>query len=357
MGGFSVRVRGDGDSTRSLLQSRSRPRADTGISDRNSLYLRYMLRVSQIWSITLQMNDLRQFADRLAAACPGLSAVVRRGDVRLQFSGGELRLGSEQDGQFSARERDRFRAEGTSFVDISTGEVFANEKGLYLFVRLGRKSSDSLSAYQCALLASIQIGGQADAFAEWATGSQVELIDRIKFLYGVEVSPMVMSRFLAAIRKRGVLPPTTTPTWDRDQALAVVRTDFRLSAVGRVQTYAGEAPEVQDKLTQQFGERFVPGVAEVLSSAVGAWIEPRDFLADPSALPEIRKLLGPQVGSSYRGPVVQIRPTNRAPLRLLTKGTNCLLPLLGAADALKSDSPVTRQAGKEAWAEGEVSWK
>lgn len=303
------------------------------------------------------MRNLNELAEELERTCPALAARVIRNGLELRSDGARLRLGSKQVGEFLPGERARFKEMGESFADLTSGEVFVNEEGLYLYVKLARAQTGKLSPYQCALLAAIQVGSHSKSFPGWSLGPQVELIDRIKFLFGIDVTPMAISRFLTSLRARGILTTSARPTWNSKKAFATIKNDFRLSAVGRTQTYAGTAAEVQDRLSKKLGERCATGVAEVLSREVGAWIEPRDFLVDPSALGIVREMFGAEVPKSYRGAVVQIRPTNRAPLRLLTLGTGSLLPILGAAEALRSRSPIARQAGKEVWSEGASLWK
>jgi hypothetical protein len=214
-----------------------------------------------------------------------------------------------------------------------------------------------LSPYQCALLSAILERDGREWFERGLTGPQVNLIRLMKLELGVEVSPMAMSRFLGALRTKGITRAGDKTKLVPQKALASLREDFRLSAVGRAETYAGDYRVIEARLEEQLGKRFARGVADVLLKETGSWIEPRDYLVDRSALPIVQETLGSSVPRAYKGEVVVIRAALRVPLGLLTLGQPSLQPLLGLAEAARSNSPVARQTSLEAWKKRVQAWK
>jgi hypothetical protein len=304
------------------------------------------------------MADLAQFASRLSQRCPTLDVAGSAKELTVRRGGKTVRLrAGEEVSTFDARERSRRRREGLSYLDLGTGSLYVDEPGLFLYVRLPRSAASRLSAYQCALLSAILDGGRREWFELGIAGSQVDLIRLVKLELGIEVSPMAMSRFLEALRTKGIVRGDGRARLVRQRAFRSLREDVRLSAVGRAETYAGDYRVVEERLDEQLGSRFARGVADVLLRETGAWIEPRDYLVDGSALPGIRSSLGSPVPGGYKGEVVIVRPALRVPLGLLTLGRRSLQPLLGLAEAARSDSPVARQAGLEAWKKREQAWK
>lgn len=302
------------------------------------------------------MGDLTQFASRLARQCPTLAVAgsekeltVRRGPTTVR-----LRAGDEVS-RFDARERLRRRSEGLPYLDLATGSLYIDEPNLFLYVKLPRSAAPRLSPYQCALLSAVLDSGGRGWFEPGIKGPQVNLIRLMKLELGVEVSPMAMSRFLEALRSKGIVRDSARLV--KQKAFSSLRDGFRLSAVGRAETYAGDYRVVEGILEERVGKRFARGVADVLLSETGAWIEPRDYLVDSSALPNIREALGSPVPRGYKGEVVLVRPAMRVPLGLLTLGRPSLQPLLGLAEAARSDSPVARQAGLDAWQKRVQEWK
>ena len=206
-------------------------------------------------------------------------------------------------------------------------------------------------------MAAILDRGERGWFAGGSSGSQVELIQRVKLELGIEVAPMAMSRFLSALQGRGILRLEGDRGWRRDLAYDSVKEDFRLSAIGRASTYAGDHQQVEDALVESLGGRFARGVADVLSQETGAWIEPRDYLVDRSAIGLVQERLGGPVPRGYEGSVVVIRPALRVPLVLLTLGGPAIQTALGIAEALKMESPVAGQAAREAWERRSHGWR
>ena len=303
------------------------------------------------------MGELTNFAGRLGQECPTLDVQVSRNELAIDSGGARVRLRGDQISKLDARERRRRRREGTSYLDLGTGSLYVDEPGLFLYLRLPPSARSRLTPYQCALLAAILDDGGSEWFVSGIAGPQVDLIRRVKLELGVEVPPMAMSRFLDALRRKGVLRSHRKASWKRAKAFDSLRDDFRLSAVGRADTYAGDYLEVEKEFAEQLGGRLARGVADALTRQTGAWIEPRDYLVERGALSTIQELLGGPVPRGYEGTVVTVRPALRVPLRLLTLGTDSLHPILGIAEALRMDSPVAREAGREAWERWEREWK
>ena len=296
------------------------------------------------------MQDLEPFARRLRQACPTLDVALSRGQLVLARGPLEVRLRrGKQISTFDASERTRRREGGITYLDLRTGSLFVDEPGLFLYLRLPPFAGARLSPYQCALLAVLLEGDAGAWFASGISGPQVDLIRLTKLELGIEVPRMAMSRFLRALRWKGIVSEDSREAWRSDRALEALREDFRLSAIGRPADYAGDYREVENRLADRLGERFARGVADVLSKETGAWIEPRDYLVDPSALSEVRGVLGSPIARRYEGAVVTIRPAVRVSLELLTLGRESLRPLLGLTEAMRADSPVARQAGRKAW--------
>ena len=304
------------------------------------------------------MGDLTRYASRLGRQCPTLDIkgsekelTVRRGRTSVRLRAGD------QVSTFDARERSRRRREGISYLDLDTGSLYIDEPDLFLHIWLGRSARPRLTPYQCALLSAILESGGREWFELGITGRQVDLIRLTKLELGVEVSSMAMSRFLEALRTKGIVREHEKARLVRRKAFRSLREDFRLSAVGRAGTHAGDYRVIEDGLGKQLGKRFAHGVADVLLKEAGAWIEPRDYLVDGSALPTIQESLGSPVPRGYKGEVVVVRPALRLPLGLLTLGRQSLQPLLGLVEAARSDSPVARQASLDALKKRMTAWK
>lgn len=304
------------------------------------------------------METLNQFATRLSRQCPALDVSGSETELTIRRGRKIVRLRAGADvGTFDARERSRRRGEGTSYLDLGTGSIYVDEPGLFLYLRLPRSATGRLSPYQCALLSAIlETKGRA-WFEAGLVGPQVDLIRLAKLELGVDVAPMAISRFLESLRATQIVTKGERPKLVKQEAFRSLRDDFRLSGVGRAETYAGQYRAVEEALDERLGDRFARGVAGVLLEETGAWVEPRDYVVDPSALPAVQETLGAPVPRGYRGAVVVIRPAQRVPLGLLTLGRASLQPLLGLAEAARSDSPVARQAGLEAWKERVRAWK
>jgi hypothetical protein len=305
------------------------------------------------------MMNLTTVARQLREQCPTLNVsgsleelTVRRGRKTVR-----LRHGDEIS-RFDARERSRRRSEGLSYLDLDSGALYIDQPELFVYVKLALSTKARLSPYQCALLSAILERGGREWFESGVTGPQVDLIRRIKLELGVEVSPMAMSRFLEALRTKGIVLEDGPASLVAREALTALREDFRLSAVGRADAYAGDYRSVEESLGDQLEQRFARGVADVLSKRTGAWIEPRDYLVDRSALPSVQNSLGGPVPRGYEEATVVIRPAMRVPLGLLTLGQPSIQPLLGLAEAAQSESSVARQAALEAWKElSDRKWK
>jgi len=307
------------------------------------------------------MDDLEQFAERLRAACPGLTIKVSAtGNLSIRGVLGRkgfVKLAKERIGRIKKSERDRLRRERRSFLDLSSGSLYLDEEGLYLMIRLPKAKAIQLSPYQCALLGAILTNGGSTWFTEGLKGAQTRLTRRVRLEFGITVQPMAMSRFIDALRRKKIIETGSRPTWDAGKALETLREDFRASSLGNEAFYPGRPSEVEATLRAELGGRFSPGVAAALNATTGAWIEPRDYLVDRGALDLVPSLLGPElaeVPSSDRTrgtrerPFVVIRSTLRTPLRLLTAGGETLQPILALCVAEQAASPVARQVAQEA---------
>lgn len=102
-------------------------------------------------------------------------------------------------------------------LDLSTGTLSVNRPGLVIHVRLGRLSrgSNRLTPFQCALLARALLykkKRQADLLATAARDlTQPEYARRVSLEWEVPESwlaPVVISRFLEALRREGILIET-----------------------------------------------------------------------------------------------------------------------------------------------------
>lgn len=320
------------------------------ISDIACYYLRYCVRPSDSPGGRAAMGNLAEFAAKLSQECPTLDIRRSRGALIIRRGRTTARLRAKKEiAMFGARERSRRREEGINYLDLGTGSLFVDEPGLFLQVTLPRSMSVRLSPYQCALLSAVIGKGASEWFERGIAGPQVDLIRIIKLELGIAVPPMAMSRFLNALRRRGILRKDGKRSFQSKQAFDSLREDFRLSAVGRADTYAGDYRSVQERLAERLGKRFALGVAAVLGDKTGAWIEPRDYLVDRSALPLIQDALGSPVPRGYEGTAVVIRPALRVPLGLLTLGQQSIQALLAFSEATRMDSPVARQAGLGAW--------
>jgi hypothetical protein len=295
------------------------------------------------------VQHLTDLTLRLARECPNLEFRASRGGLTIRRGGLSVRLRRKSISNFAARERRERREEGVSYLDLGTGSLFVDEPGLYLYITLPRSPAVRLTPFHCALLGLILAREGTEWLVRGLVGSQVDLIRRMKFELGVDLSPMAMSRLLDVLRRKGIVGEGVPPTWNAERACDALRSDFRLSAVGQAETYAGEAEEVEVNLSESLGVGFARGVAEALNRASGAWIEPRDYLIERSAITVVRELLGNPVPREYRGATVTIRPVARLSLSLLTAGTDSIQPALAFVEAMQSTSPVQRQVGVEAW--------
>jgi hypothetical protein len=303
------------------------------------------------------MFTLEQIATQLARECPRLEVRVSEGGLEIRRGRNSVRILQPGIGELGPRERRIMRSEGRSYVDLGTGSVYVDEPGLLLYARVSTIPATGLTAYQCALLSGILERGGAEWFVAGRGASQVRLIRRMRLELGVEVPANGMSRFLRALRETGIAAADGDGKLAVETALQRIRKDFRLGAVGQAERYAGEAELVTREVRDQLGAGIAGGVTEVIHELGGAWLEPRDFLVDPGAMPAVSGLLGAPVPRDYDGPTVILRPTKRVPLGLLTLGTGALQPLLALAEAIRDPSPVARQAGLEAWREHEARWK
>lgn len=304
------------------------------------------------------MDDLTRIASHLRAEVPSLGVELATSGLVLRRASAEIRLFRGEDiGHFTPAERQRRRSEGRSYLDLDTGSLYVDGPGqLLLYLRLGNPSAPRLSPYQCALLSMLL---ERDGGA-WLEGQvdrpQVQLIRQLRLEFGIEVSPMNMSRFLVAIRKKKVIADSDIPTFDRPAAFSLLRDDFRLSAVGRGRNYAAEPSMVESELEATLGPLFARGVAQVLLDETGAWVEPRDYLVDSSAITRVRRVLGPMVPPDYGGATVLIRAVHRVPLHMLTLGRPALQPLLALVEAMQSESPIAMQEGLAAWERRIQAW-
>lgn len=305
------------------------------------------------------MKTLDELAEALRRELPGLEVEVVGGGLTLSRPGmGEVvRLDKEQISTLSAKERRRCREQGLGYLDLGTGAVYVDEPGVLLYLTVQRRGPTRLTPYQCALLGAILTVQGAEWFLGGLAGSQVDLIRRVKLELGVDVQPMTMSRFIDALGRTGTMGSGARPRWKTSKALDAIRCDFQLSKVGRAANYAGRYEEVENKLSKQLGSDFATGVARAVYYKAAAWIEPPDYLIEPSALPEVERLLGAPVRKGYAGPMVVLRVAQNVPLRLLTLGEGQLQPILGIAEATRGESSVARQKAREVWQQWKSEWK
>ena len=293
-------------------------------------------------------RTLATLAEELEQRIPGLKAVASAGGLKLEWGGRSRRFKPQSEvGRFEPKDRKSRIAEGRAFVDVGSGTVFVGEADWLLYLTVKRKEPSGLTPYQCALLAELLVTGAWKTFVPAMAGQQVDLIVLLRLETGLDVAPMAMSRFLEQLDKRQIVVRKEEPKMDLKLAMETILSDFRISMVGKEERYAGTSDSVEGMVASALGSRFAGGIAGLMRRETSALVEPKDYLVDRSALGELRSLLGQPVDKKYRGDFVKIRTATRVPLGLLTGGSASIQPLLGAAVALNSSSPVQREAGAE----------
>jgi hypothetical protein len=295
------------------------------------------------------MDALPRLASRLRAELPGLTVEPTPTGLNLRRGGAKVTLRQGDDiNTFSASDRRARQRARRPYLDLSTGSLYVETPGLLLFLRLGELAPARLSPYQCALLALLLEHEDGTWFEREGRRPQVELARLLRLDFGVDVSPMNLSRFLVALTERNIMSEEGTLKLDRRAALGALRDDFRPSALGKAYRFAGDPADVEASLEPLGVQSFARGIAEVLARETGALVEPKDYIVERGELPGIRAQLGPPVPSDYRGAQVLIRAAQRVPLALLNLGRGTLQPLLAIVAGLQSDSPVARSAAEEA---------
>ena len=307
------------------------------------------------WTPTTYALALREAAETIGLE-PG-----KGGRWRISLAGREVDLPQGRIGKFSKQTRQELAQDGEPYLDLSTGTLSVNRPGLLIHVRLGRPSrgSNRLTPFQCALLARALLykkERQAELLATAARDlTQPEYARRVSLEWEVSESwlaPVVISRFLEALRREGILIEAEgIARLDELRAYEVLRRDFRLSAIGRATRYPARPEECEPLLQEDLGDRFCRGVSGFFKLETGSWIEPVDYLIDPSAEKIARGALGRPVPESYRGPSVLVRPTRRVPLALMriTPQQSLMNPILAVIEGSRSESPIARQSAEEWW--------
>ncbi len=283
-------------------------------------------------------------------------------DVKVEGLGlrlGRGRRGATLDGQdiarFTANERAERRREGRNYADLKAGEVFVDEPGLMLLVRVGRDEG-RLTPQQCAVLAAVLEADEFDWLADALTLEPGVLREELARRTGLQLAPASTSKLrkvLASPRLvRGGRPSAK-------RAFEAVLSEFRLDAVGRGLRLPapprGGAAWIRE---QAGGARVVDGIASVLAEQIGAVIEPVDVLVNRPVALRLEGMLGGSVGANFRGPSILVRGISRLSLdELAPAGSTRLLTILAIADAAASDEPVQRESAIRLADEWRKRWK
>jgi hypothetical protein len=313
------------------------------------------------WTPTTYAEALRRAAEAIELKPD------QGGGWRIALAGKEVPLPETRIGQFPRQVRRELAGDGEPFLDLATGTLSAKGPGMLVYVRLGRRprASGGLTPFQCALLARALIykkDRQADLLAAAARDlTQPEYARRASAEWEVpesSLTPVVVSRFLEALRREGILNEAeSTGSLDEPRALEVLRRDFRLSAVGRAIRFPARREECEPLLKEALGDRFCCGVAYSLYLETKSWVEPVDYLVDPSAQGIVREILGRSAPAGYSGPTVLVRPARRVPLALLRAAPKTLVmnPLLAMVELTRAESAVARQSAESWWREWTAS--
>lgn len=300
-------------------------------------------------------DQLDSLARRMKSEVPTIDVVVEGSELRLGRGRRAATLAAEDIARFTASERTERRREGRNYADLKTGEVFVDEPGLLLLLRVGR-AEGRLTPQQCAVLAAVL---EADEF-EWLTEAlalepgvlREELARRV----GLQLAPPSISKLRKALASPRLLR-RGRPSAAR--AFEAILSEFRLDAVGRaIRLPAPERRGVEWVRDRVKGARVVEGVASVIAEGTGSVIEPVDVLVDRPVALQLEEALGGAVGADFRGPSILVRGISRLSLdELAPSGSPRLLTALAIADALTSDAPVLRESATRLANEWRKRWK
>jgi hypothetical protein len=301
------------------------------------------------------MDLLDSLARRVKAEVPTIDAEVEGSGLRLGRGRRSALLGTEDIGRFTVGERTERRREGRNYADLKTGEVFVDEPGLMLLLRVGR-AEGRLTPQQCAVLAAVleadEFGWLSEAVALEPGVLREELAKRV----GLQLAAPSISKLRKALTGSRLLRrgrPSAARAFD------AVLAEFRLDAVGRAVRLPGPQQRALEWIRERAGNaRVVEGVAGVIAEGTGSVVEPVDVLVDRPVALRLEEALGGSVGADFRGPSIVVRGVSRLSLdELAPSNSPRLLSILAIADALASDVPVLRESAARLAKEWRARWK
>ncbi|WP_145205796.1 hypothetical protein [Planctomycetes bacterium Poly30] len=306
-------------------------------------------------SKTKNRELLDSLATRIEEELPTLGIRVEGEALLLSRGSTVTRLGDGAIGRFTLADRAERRRRGSNYADLKLGEVFVDEPGMFVSLRVGSLKT-RLTPQQCAVLAAIM---EADQFGWLSESTSLEpgvLRDELGRRLGIRLTPSSVSK-LRAILMNPRLLRRGRPSAPR--AFEAILSDFRLDAIGRLIRLPAPAQADAEWLRRRIpGARVLGGVSSVLVERTGAVIEPRDFLVTRPVLLQLEDTLGGAVGAEFRGPAVLVRGVSRLALdELSSDHSDQLLPILAVADAATSDDPVQRECANRLAADWRARWK
>lgn len=177
----------------------------------------------------LDRERLGSLAQRVKAEVPTIDVDVEGSGIRLGRGRRAARLGAEDIARFTTRERTERRREGRNYVDLKTGEVFVDEPGLMLLLRVGGVES-RLTPQQCAVLAAVLEVDEFDWLTEALALEPGVLREELARRVGLQLAPASISKLRKAMTGPRLLR-RGRPSAAR--AFEAILSEFRLDAVGR----------------------------------------------------------------------------------------------------------------------------